>query len=141
MSAFVIDYGSPEAARRFGALDAFTQGYLEAAFWLTTDWGDPDDSSNPNEHPEWSVDMLAPEAIAQATADCADFQAANAEDLAATGADDNRNGVDFWLTRNRHGAGFWDRGYGAVGDRLTANAHPYGETDLYRGDDGRLYLS
>ena len=38
---------------------------------------------------------------------------------------------DFWLTRNRHGAGFWDRGLGAIGDRLTAMSHTYGSVDLY----------
>lgn len=141
MSEFALDYGSPEAARRFGELDAFTQGYLTAAFWLAKDEDDLDESGNPNDSPDWTVDDLAPEAIERATACCADFQSANAADLDATGADAERNGVDFWLTRNRHGAGFWDRGYGEIGDRLTANARPYGETDLYRGDDGRIYLS
>lgn len=36
-------------------------------------------------------------------------------------------GHDFWLTRNRHGAGFWDRGLGALGERLTHIAHSMGE--------------
>jgi hypothetical protein len=27
-------------------------------------------------------------------------------------------GIDFWLTRNRHGAGYWDRGLGITGDKL-----------------------
>jgi hypothetical protein len=26
---------------------------------------------------------------------------------------------DFWLTRERHGAGFWDRGLGELGEELT----------------------
>lgn len=39
-------------------------------------------------------------------------------------------GHDFWLTRNHHGAGFWDRGLGELGDRLTKAAHAYGETWL-----------
>jgi hypothetical protein len=75
--------------------------------------------------------------IANAEKDCADFQAANAEDL--TEIDSAQAGHDFWLTRNRHGAGFWDRGYGAVGDRLTAAAHAYGSVDLYAGDDNLIY--
>lgn len=28
-------------------------------------------------------------------------------------------GHDYWLTRNGHGAGFWDRGLGEVGDKLS----------------------
>jgi hypothetical protein len=38
---------------------------------------------------------------------------------------------DFWLTRNGHGAGFWDRGLGVVGDRLTKVAKSFGSCDLY----------
>ena len=48
---------------------------------------------------------------------------------------------DFWLTRNGHGAGFWDRGLGSVGDELTKNAKPFGSVDAYVGDDGKVYLS
>lgn len=48
-------------------------------------------------------------------------------------------GHDFWLTRNRHGAGFWDRGLGVVGDLLTDAAHAAGERELHIGDDGLIY--
>lgn len=49
-------------------------------------------------------------------------------------------GHDFVLTRNHHGAGFWDRGLGDLGDRLTKASHPYGEQSLEFGDDRTLYL-
>lgn len=48
---------------------------------------------------------------------------------------------DFWLTRNGHGAGFWDRGLGRVGDVLTQLSKPYGECWLYLGDDGKVYAA
>ena len=35
-------------------------------------------------------------------------------------------GHDFAITRNGHGAGFWDRGLGAIGDTLTDEAKAYG---------------
>ena len=35
-------------------------------------------------------------------------------------------GHDFALTRNGHGAGFWDRGLGEIGDMLTNECRPYG---------------
>lgn len=35
-------------------------------------------------------------------------------------------GHDFWLTREGHGTGFWDRGNGAMGDRLADKAKVYG---------------
>lgn len=40
-------------------------------------------------------------------------------------------GHDFNLTRNHHGAGFWDRGYGELGDWLTRVAQSYGSQALY----------
>lgn len=49
---------------------------------------------------------------------------------------------DFWLTRNRHGAGFWDGDYEkSVGEKLTKLSHKFGEVDIYIGDDGKLYFS
>lgn len=45
---------------------------------------------------------------------------------------------DFWLTRNGHGAGFWDRGLGDIGDELTRAAKPFGPMDAYINDDGKV---
>lgn len=42
---------------------------------------------------------------------------------------------DFWLTRNRHGAGFWDGAYSEPSGRaLTRMAHAYGSVDIVIGD-------
>jgi hypothetical protein len=114
-------------------LDQFTRAYLECALWSSTD-----DNGTPLDR-EHSLDDLAPELVAQAIEDCADFQRHQAGWLALTDADASRNGHDFWLTRNRHGAGFWDRGYGEIGRKLTEVAHAYGSVDLYIGDDGKIY--
>lgn len=40
-------------------------------------------------------------------------------------------GHDFSLTRNGHGAGFWDRGLGDLGDWLTRCAQSFGNSSLY----------
>ena len=40
-------------------------------------------------------------------------------------------GHDFYLTRNRHGAGFWDRGLGERGDWLTKMSRPFGTQVAY----------
>jgi hypothetical protein len=113
-------------------LDAFVRGYLEAALWSSVDCdsGESLDAS-------YDIGDLAPETVAEAIAECQDFRDANADDLAEAG-DDAQNGHDFWLTRNRHGAGFWDRGYGEVGERLTKAAHVYGSVDLLPCDDGMI---
>jgi hypothetical protein len=105
--------------------------YLETAIWASTDEdGEPLDS-------RFVVDDFADEAVKQAEKDCLDFMAANdVGDL-----DDDDVGHNFWLTRNGHGAGFWDRGLGALGDRLTKASEAYGSCDVYVGDDGKLHLS
>lgn len=48
-------------------------------------------------------------------------------------------GHDLWLTRNGHGAGFWDRGQGELGALLTKWATAEGEANLTVGDDGMIY--
>lgn len=119
-------------------VDTFTRGYIDCALWSSTDESTPQ-GGEPFDR-NYTADDLAPEALAAVVDHCARFQAEQAIDLQDAG-DAGRNGHDFWLTRNGHGAGFWDRGYGDVGDRLTAAAHAYGESDLYLGDDGRIYVS
>lgn len=48
-------------------------------------------------------------------------------------------GHDFWLTRNGHGAGFWDGDWPEHGDRLTKECKQYAEINLYIGDDNKIY--
>jgi len=50
-------------------------------------------------------------------------------------------GHDFWLTRNGHGAGFWDGDYDDNdGKTLTSISEHFGQKDPYVGDDGKIYL-
>lgn len=44
-------------------------------------------------------------------------------------------GHDMTLTRNHHGAGFWDRGAGELGDTLTEWAHSLGELHIFHGSE------
>ena len=44
-------------------------------------------------------------------------------------------GHDLALTRNGHGAGFWDRGLGDAGDVLTSWAESLGTLDIFHGHD------
>ena len=49
--------------------------------------------------------------------------------------------LEEFLEGNGHGAGFWDRGYGPDGDRLTELCKPMGSDDAYIGDDGTIHLT
>lgn len=113
--------------------DTFTTDYFTAMEWTDCHEDNPE-----LRDAEGFSDALS----ARAETDCAAFQEANAEDLAAyREATGYTGGVDFWLTRNGHGAGFWDRGLGALGDRLSDASRAYSSIDLYAGDDGMIYGS
>jgi hypothetical protein len=113
------------------SLESFTRQYIETALWASTnDDGEPLDGGDYD---------LADEAREQLKADAKSFYENHAELLETV--DDEQAGHDFWLTRNRHGAGFWDRGLGELGQKLTDAAHTYGSSDLYIGDDGKVYVS
>jgi len=77
----------------------------------------------------------------RAFADCAAFLAAHGDDVRAYGV--SEAGHDFWLTRNRHGAGFWEEDHGTseVCARLDAAAKACGEVDLYLDDAGYLEVA
>lgn len=47
-------------------------------------------------------------------------------------------GHDFWLTRNGHGAGFWDRGLGEIGDELTKISKTFKEINVF--DDENVII-
>jgi hypothetical protein len=123
-------------------LDNFTLAYVECALWST-----PVDEAYAAEHDiasdmgldraGFTLEDIAPEALASIVADCASFREAAGELLSDW--NDGQAGHDLWLTRNRHGAGFWDRGL-PHGEELSEIARAYGESDLYIGDDGQLYL-
>lgn len=56
--------------------------------------------------------------------------------------DEFRLGMDVWLTRNRHGSGFFDHSYDDDNEkRLTSAAQNLKEVDLYIGDDNKLHFS
>lgn len=112
-------------------MDEFTRGYLTAALWSST--GDDGASLDRN----FDLSDIAPDTLASQLEQCERFQN---ENRILDEYDSETSGHDFWLTRNRHGAGFWDGDYGDDGEALTAAAHSYGELWPYVGDDGALYF-
>lgn len=123
--------------------DGFTVGYFEAAEFTDCH----SDSPDLNDAGGFSDSL-----IASSVADCQRFQTENADDLVLyeelTGRPMDHAGHDFWLTRNGHGAGFWDR-EGVDGTdkaaviacltRLDGAAQAFGQIDLYAGDDNMIY--
>lgn len=127
---------------QFDGMDSFTKGYIIAALWSSTDEsGEPLDGV-------LSVDDISDVTLECMREDCVDFQVSNGALLAqfceqyksSTHPSIECAGHDFWLTRNGHGAGFWDRGLGSLGLLLTEGAKAYCGVDLYVGDDGMIYI-
>ena len=115
----------------------FITGYVECAEWCTIDY--PEDGSEPTGCIDARAERWSAEAMDEVRRECVEFIDANRADLKATGLPWDCLGHDFMLTRNHHGTGYWDRGLGAVGDRLTEAAHAYGETNYWVDAQGEVY--
>ena len=124
----------------------FKRGYITAALWSSVDGDDtPLDDSE-----KYGEDKLAAETVQKMESDCDKFIQLNDDDLREyaeqraipIGAEytaEECAGHDFWLTRAGHGCGFWDRGLGELGERLSKASASFGECWLYVGDDGKIY--
>jgi hypothetical protein len=117
-------------------LTKFEQSYIECALWSSMD--NKDEQGGEPLDANYSMEDFAEETLQKIRLDCAKFWKASGDLL--DNVSDEMAGHDFWLTRNRHGAGFWDRGLGETGERLTKVAHSFGEVDLYIGDNGKIYV-
>lgn len=116
----------------------FKEGYMEALFFTDTD-RDGDKGTGITE----DMDFLSfsPSAMESIEEDCSDFYSYYKSWWESENMSDHEAGILFWLTRNRHGAGFWDGKLSLeAGKYLTDMSHPYGEVNPYVGDDGKIYL-
>ena len=123
------------------SLSPFARAYVTAALWTFDEdapSGDYEQSGRIEElYPKIDADTLQTMVReADAFANLYGFHWRQGELLT-----DDQAGHDFWLTRNHHGSGFWDRDLPEeIGNSLTLAAHDCGTCDLYFGDDGRIYL-
>lgn len=117
-------------------MDRFTRQYLTTALWCTND--DSDESGGEPLERNYTVEDCSPDLIAWAQKDCDRFR-----ELAGARLDEHDDETDaahdFWLTRNGHGAGFWDGDWPTHGDALDTLCKTFGECEIYVGDDGILY--
>lgn len=115
----------------------FTRAYIECMLWSSTDdstpqGGDPLDAN-------YSADDISPDAMEKIVDECNRFQSENRRYLRYR--NDSHGGHDFWLTRNRHGCGFWETPEWPElsGRKLTKAAHAFGEQNPYV-HEGKIYL-
>jgi hypothetical protein len=105
-------------------LDAMTRTYLECAEWSGIDDADLAAFESAD------VQRWAEGTISRAKADVQRFlDSLSLDDVFAVNARQEQAGHDLWLTRNRHGAGFWGTPDWPkeLGQRLTQAAHALGK--------------
>lgn len=131
----------------------FFEAYVTCALWSTNDESTPS-GGEPLDKNHDETD-IAPETLTAMRKHCETFQATNGEvlehyyealpegrDASGEWTPEAQAGHDFWLSRNGHGAGFFDRDVPAeIKDALQDSASAFGTYDLYIGDDGVIYGS
>ncbi len=105
----------------------FFDGYVDAAMFTSRPDGPP------------AAQKFSNRALEIFEEDCRAFYDANIEALRTVESDMRRNGIDFWLTREGHGSGFWEHKYKSphanLYDILDLAAKRCGECEVYI-DDG-----
>lgn len=135
-------------------LDAFCSGYAKALLWVDAYHYVPTTGNlSIFEYPGNSEMLERDEDAAYAYdapgrwwegmgidfTDAVSFFAENWESLRSVGGDWSQHGHDFLLTRNHHGAGFWDRGYpDNISTQLTENATAYDAHQVFTDDSSRV---
>lgn len=117
-------------------LEKFTAGYIAALLWSSAVQSPDGEDANADEF------EISTAAADRCRADCLHFCTRNADAVSEAsqlyGAD--HAGHDFALTRNGHGAGYWDGDLpAALGEVLSAAAQAAGPCEVYLGDDGLVY--
>jgi len=121
-------------------LENFFKGYVACVLWTGTH---DDDVGTPLDD-DYTKDDFSEAAREAMWEDCVDFVQDNWPILAQyekiPGCNGRQAGHDFSLTRNGHGAGFWDRDIGDIGDVLTNLSAQAGESHVYVSDDHELEI-
>jgi hypothetical protein len=127
-------------------LERFFDSYVVMALWSSND--ESDESGGEPMEANYGPGDIAEETEDKMVADCKKFLdkawpiLEEAPDEIRDYAQMEAAGHDFWLTRNGHGAGFWDGDWPKeIGTKLTKLSKSFGEFNLYVGDDGKIYGS
>lgn len=119
-------------------LTAFAVGYMLALLWSSTV------TDSHGEDVQADSFELSEAAKAACLETCKAFMSANREDVnaAAMSYGMSHAGHDLALTRNGHGAGYWDGALPAdLGQRLSDAARALGEVNLFLNMSGEVELS
>lgn len=115
---------------------AVLTSYIQCALWSSTD---EHDNNLDDKYSELDMDLKTVEKMKE---DVEKFVKEAKDAIIDSGISESQLGHDFWLTRNGHGAGFWDRGFEkSVSDEFCRICKKFGSCYLYVGDDGKIYIN
>jgi hypothetical protein len=107
-------------------LPRMLDSYLKVSIWTSND--DEDNSIADN----YTIKDLDKNFIKKSEKDCKEFLSKVEDVVIQEYIDATTLGHDFWLTRNHHGAGFFDRTYSKENEKtLTKEAQKFKEVNLY----------
>ena len=114
-------------------MNPFVQFYLESALFFTDKDTEPFNSLSET----YSISDFAETSIQEATKDCEQI-------LEEQNIPDNQSmAIDFWLTRNYNGSGFWDNEDLTEEEQKSVTEYVHSnfqEKCVYLGEDGLLYF-
>jgi hypothetical protein len=108
-------------------LASVAKGYLAAGLWADT----YEDDELVDSHEFSPADVQHLNLALDRVTRFLELAQADAQAWAIVQADPGQTGHDLWMSANGHGVGFWDRGHGDAGDRLTEMADQIGKAHLY----------
>lgn len=111
---------------------------VEKQFLETLFWSETDDNGFPLDE-NYSESDIVDEVREKISEDVGKFLSDNADVIRDLDLSAWEVGHNFVLSRNHHGTGFWDRGYGDQGDLLHESSDGFGTMSLYVGGDGKIY--
>lgn len=132
--------------------EEFISGYIHCGLWAdAVPYCASEEERENIEFGGLEGETIADDVRGKVAEDCIAFIDYNLKDLAlycaertydaGQGSVSEYAGHDFCLTRGGHGAGFWDRGLGELGERLSEAARAYGSPlELWQDSDGIIQV-
>ena len=117
---------------------------IEDQYVTTALWSSTDDNGEPLDNGDHELSDEAREALSkQAQEFYEKWEELIEKYMAVFERDIEQVGHYFWLSRNHHGAGFFDDSVekGDIADKLQTIAESYLEVDLYVDDDGLIQIA
>jgi hypothetical protein len=121
-------------------IDDVVEGYLDCQLWAGLDLDRDDNGNHPPLDENYDREDISPDYVEKVREELlgvvTDHPLAVRMYLSQRKIDPSEGsastyfGHDFYLTREGHGAGFWDRGLGDLGEYLTKIAKAYGSAEM-----------